>query len=151
MPDIIELCREAWHGSRTESQPEYDDLIESYRDMLTKRAEAILAGEYVSDGPFTAFEVLVRDSTRRAAEQANAEKAVKAELKQEVLEEKEHLEPKGKLPDDFPALTKLHDAGINTYGQLAKVEDLTSIEGIGPVAVKQIQKRLKADEKELNK
>jgi len=153
MADIIELCREAWIGSKGESQPAYDDLIQSYRDMLTERAERILAGEYVSDGPFQAFEILIRDSTRRAAENADAEKAkpLTTAVKEELVEEVEHKTPKGSLPDDFPAHAKLHEAGINTYGQLAKVDDLTTINGVGPVLAKEITKCLKADEKELNK
>lgn len=136
MVDIIELCREAWQQSKLESQPAYDELIPSYRDMLTARAEATLAGEYVSDGPFAAFETLIRDSTRRTAEVADAAK----------LAPKHHL--KGKLPEDFPSWAKLHEAGINTYGQLAKTDDLTTIDGIGPAGEKQIRARLKADEKE---
>ena len=66
-------------------------------------------------------------------------------------EEKEHLDLKGPLPSDFPSHAKLHDAGINTYGQLNKVENLTTIYGVGPAAAKAIKKRLKSDAKTLNK
>ena len=151
--DLIELCRKSWEGSRTELQPAYDDLLPSYQAMLIKRAEEVLAGSYVTDGPWQGFEILVRDSTRRAAEQADAEKAQAAEPEAEptTQEEKEHLELKGALPSDFPSLSKLHEARINTYGQLNKVEDLTTIDGIGPATAKAIKKRLKAEAVALNK
>lgn len=54
---------------------------------------------------------------------------------------------KGQLPKDFPALDKLHSHGINTYGQLAKVENLKVIAGIGPKAAEKIANRLVEDVK----
>lgn len=39
---------------------------------------------------------------------------------------------KGKLPEDFPHLSVLNEAGIGTYAQLNKhAEDYTTIPGIG--------------------
>ncbi len=56
---IIESCRSAWNGTKKAHQPDYDALIESYRDMLTARAEAVLATGMTDDGPFAAFEQAV--------------------------------------------------------------------------------------------
>jgi hypothetical protein len=45
-----------------------------------------------------------------------------------------------KLPDDFPHLSTLNAAGINTELQLAKYsEDYTKIPGIGPSGAKDIE------------
>ncbi len=49
-------CRYAWNSTKKSTQPDYDDLIESYRDMLTARAEAVMATGMADDGPFAAFE-----------------------------------------------------------------------------------------------
>ncbi len=49
-------CRYAWNSTKKAHQPEYDQLIESYRDMLTARTEAVLATKMADDGPFAAFE-----------------------------------------------------------------------------------------------
>jgi hypothetical protein len=53
---IIDTCRAAWNGTKQAHQPVYDDLIESYRNMLTARAEAVMATKLADDGPFAAFE-----------------------------------------------------------------------------------------------
>lgn len=53
---IIDTCRAAWNGTKQAHQPVYDDLIESYREMLCARAEAVLATGLVDDGPFAMFE-----------------------------------------------------------------------------------------------
>jgi|SRR6185369_3265741 len=54
--------------------------------------------------------------------------------------------PKGKLPADFPSHDLLHDAGINTYGQLIKQRDseegLEGVDGIGPALAKKIEEAL---------
>src|SRR5262245_33974056 len=52
---------------------------------------------------------------------------------------------KGRLPDDFPGIAALHEAGINTYTQLSKVADLTEIPGIGPATAEKIQAELGAE------
>lgn len=51
---------------------------------------------------------------------------------------------KGKLPEDFPGHAALADAGINTYGQLAKVEDVTTIPGIGEATAAKIAEALQS-------
>lgn len=55
---------------------------------------------------------------------------------------------KGPLPDDFPGHDVLHDAGINTYGQLFKQRDsdegLIGVPKVGPALVSKIQERLAA-------
>ena len=56
---IIDTCRSSWNGTKKAHQPDYDELIESYRDMLTARAEAVLATGMCDDGPFAAFEQAV--------------------------------------------------------------------------------------------
>lgn len=55
------------------------------------------------------------------------------------------VELKGSLPADFPAHDLLHDAGINTYTQLSKVDDYTTIAGVGPVNAEKIANRLIED------
>lgn len=60
MTDIATICCIAWNGSKKSHQPDYDELIESYRTMLTARAEAVIAAGAVSDDvPFQAFEAAV--------------------------------------------------------------------------------------------
>ncbi len=49
-------CRYAWNSTKKSHQPEYDQLIQSYRDMLTARAEAVMATGMADDGPFAGFE-----------------------------------------------------------------------------------------------
>ncbi len=49
---------------------------------------------------------------------------------------------KGPLPKDFPARELLRDAGINTYTQLGKIDDFTSIAGIGGATAEKIANRL---------
>lgn len=160
MPDINETCKTAWDSTKKEHQPAYDTLEQSYKEMLINRAGAIKGGVEMEDGPFAAF-----DAKALALSGAPIESALppetEAELAQEAVDEtgvveippevKEHLDLKGQLPRDFPVRDKLHDASINTYGQLAKVEDLTTIDGIGPATAKSIVKRLRADTKTLNK
>lgn len=53
---ITDTCRYAWNSTKKSTQPDYDDLIQSYRDMLTARAEAVKATGMADDGPFAAFE-----------------------------------------------------------------------------------------------
>lgn len=49
---------------------------------------------------------------------------------------------KGPLPDDFPGRAALADAGITSYGKLRRVDDLTSIAGIGDVTAGEIKAAL---------
>lgn len=58
--DITSICRSAWNASKGASQPDYDDLVEAYRSMLSARAEGVIATGTVSgDAPFHAFESAV--------------------------------------------------------------------------------------------
>lgn len=160
MPDMNEICKTAWDSTKKEHQPAYDTLEQSYKEMLINRAGAIKGGVEMEDGPFAAFDARV--ASQLGAPEPVAE--VPAEVKEELVEEavteeaesepepeKEHVQPKGPLPKDFPKHDLLHEAGINTYGQLLKCDDLTAIEGIGPATAKEIAKRLRADERALNK
>ena len=163
MPDINEICKTAWDSTKKEHQPAYDALEQSYKEMLINRAGAVQGTGLLEDGPFAAFDTSVYSATHALNVSpepdpvADVPPAVKEELVEEAVAEeaapepKERVEPKGALPKDFPKHDLLHEAGINTYGQLCKVEDLTSIEGIGPATAKEIAKRLKADTKALNK
>ena len=45
---------------------------------------------------------------------------------------------RGPLPDDFPGRAALAEAGVNTYGQLRRVSDLTAIPGIGKATAEKI-------------
>jgi hypothetical protein len=42
------------------------------------------------------------------------------------------------LPEDFPGLAALTDAGLSTYAAVRGVEDLTTIPGIGKVTAEKI-------------
>jgi hypothetical protein len=165
MPDINEICRTAWDSTKKEHQPAYDTLEQSYKEMLINRANLAASGRVIDEGPFKEFDTRVAVQCEvpddAAADVAETVDEVPPEVKEELVEEavaeeaspepKEHVEPKGPLPKDFPKHDLLHEAGINTYGQLCKVEDLTTIEGIGPETAKKIAKRVKADERALNK
>ena len=48
----------------------------------------------------------------------------------------------GPLPDDFPGRSALADAGINTYAQLRKVDDVTDLPGVGPATAAKIAEAL---------
>lgn len=161
MPDI-KLIREVWDGTKREDQPCFDEQPFEFRSLLEIRADRVLdAQEPTGDGEFVEFEQGILNGGAHKVEPVDDVSEPPAEVKEELVEEviaeqeaeteKEHVEPKGQLPQDFPAHDKLHEAGINTYGQLCKVEDLTEIPGIGPETAKLIKKRLKADEKALNK
>jgi hypothetical protein len=159
MPDTNEICKEAWDSTKKEHQPAYDTLEQSYKEMLINRAGVVKGTGEISDGPFAAFDSHVARQFKVPEPTVDeVPPEVKEELVEEVVAEeaapepeREHLELKGPLPKDFPKHDLLHEAGINTYGQLLKLESFTEIEGIGPETATKIAKRLKADEKALNK
>lgn len=62
--DIIELCRSAWNATRKDHQPAYDDLTESYRNLLTQQAAGAVQGQ-ISDGPFASFDSQVCAATQK--------------------------------------------------------------------------------------
>lgn len=49
---------------------------------------------------------------------------------------------RGPLPDDFPGVTALRDAGITTYAKLRAYGDVTDIPGIGAATEAKIQAAL---------
>lgn len=163
MQDVNEICKTAWDSTKKEHQPAYDTLEQSYKEMLINRAGAIQNATELEDGPFKEFDtrVSVQLEVPEPAEAEEPVADVPPDVKEELVEEavaeeaapeaKEHVEPKGPLPKDFPKHDLLHEAGINTYGQLCKVEDLTTIDGIGPAHAKEIAKQLRADTRALNK
>jgi hypothetical protein len=55
---IEDVCRAAWEATRQAASTPYDQLTAEYRARLTKRAEAVLAGEWPS-GAWKAFETQV--------------------------------------------------------------------------------------------
>lgn len=60
----------------------------------------------------------------------------------EAPEDKQMPAPENKaagLPEDMPGLDKLTDAGFMTLEEVAEVEDLTDIDGIGAVTAERIQ------------
>jgi len=139
------IAAEAWNEVKKDSQPLYDDLSMESKSRLLDTARQVESGD-----PNIAFACAVAENLARAKMPA-IEEAVEEDSEEVTTpEEKEHLDLKGPLPADFPAHDKLHEAGINTYPQLNKVDDLTEIEGIGAATVKAIKKRLKADAKTLN-
>jgi predicted flap endonuclease-1-like 5' DNA nuclease len=86
---------------------------------------------------FTATETLEEVETARLERARRREEAQPKELK-------------GPLPKNFPLHDLLRDAGINTYTQLSKVEDYTSIDGIGPANAEKIANRLIKDSQKEN-
>jgi len=153
------VASEAWNKVKKDSQPDYDNLPVEFKSELLERATRVEGGD-----PKVMFSCAVAEQLAQspaepepvvAEPEALAEPTepedTEPEAEPTTQAEKDHLELKGPLPSDFPSHAKLHDAGINTYGQLNKVEDLTEIDGIGPASVKAIKKRLKADARTLNK
>lgn len=51
---------------------------------------------------------------------------------------------KGPLPDDFPGVTALRDAGITTYAKLRDYGDVTDVPGIGAATEAKIKAALAA-------
>lgn len=86
------------------------------------------------------------DAAVTAAEQAEAQKAVDAEAadeKEDAAEApKTNGSKSGPLPDDFPGVTALRDAGIKTYAQLRAAGDVTQIPGIGDATAAKIKAAL---------
>ncbi len=84
---ITDTCRFAWNSSKKAHQPEYDALIESYRDMLSARAEAVLATGMTDDGPFAAFEQAVLNAPPEpvASSDQGYEQVTDAEGQREII------------------------------------------------------------------
>ncbi len=59
MADIVAVCRVAWNASKKPTQPEYDELIESYRGMLLARAEKAIREGVTSGDALDGFEQAV--------------------------------------------------------------------------------------------
>lgn len=152
---------EAWNIVKQPQQPEYSDLPMAYKSQLLDHATHAKSGEPLpeDDSPFSQFERAVAGETPEPEIEVPVQIADTVEVEpieddanedDAKVEEVEKQEPKGPLPDDFPAHDKLHAAGVNTYGQLAKVEDVTFIDGIGVETAKAIAKRVKAETRKLN-
>jgi hypothetical protein len=69
---------------------------------------------------------------------------VKGSLPEHLRPVKPNLALRGKLPEGFPGLAALNAAGITTYGQARKVDDWTTIAGVGPSNAAKIQAALAA-------
>ena len=98
---IIDSCRSAWNGTKKAHQPDYYDLIESYRDMLTARAEAVLATSLVDDGPFAAFEQAVLNAPPEPA--VSSDQGYEQVTDEPFYDEPIHLESQGEAviaPDE---------------------------------------------------
>lgn len=171
---LKDVACNAWNAVKQPQQPEYEDLPIAFKSKLLDRAKHAKSGASIEedDSPMAKFEravigeiptevkeelaeeVIVESTEAQVEVQLEAEETPESAEepdKPEETEEKEPLEPKGPLPDDFPARDKLHAAGVNTYGQLAKTEDVTVIDGIGVGTAKTIAKRVKAETRKLNK
>lgn len=56
-----------------------------------------------------------------------------AEQLEELSSMSAHLQADaGDLPDDFPGVKRLREAGVESFGDLLRTEDLQEIDGIGP-------------------
>lgn len=98
--DINELCRKAWQFSS--GHPDYDELIESYRDALRSRAERVIEERTAPDGDdiFSRFErnVLELVVPERFHQPNPIPAEVKAELVEEAVAEKPPLPKKKAKP-----------------------------------------------------
>ncbi len=55
---IITVCRAAWQSTKQDHQPDFDDLIPSYQNMLQQRAAgAIASGVANNAGPLASFDL----------------------------------------------------------------------------------------------
>ena len=108
--------------------------------MAIYLAKATIISE-MSDGTVRA-QVAEYDETGKLLSQTD-ETAGAPSAESEALPDKPAEELKGKLPDDFPGHSALMDAGIHTYAQLRKVDDLTSIPGVGEITAGKITDALK--------
>lgn len=91
--DIESLCREAWKFSS--GHPDYDELIESYRDMLRTRAERVIEERTApnGDGILERFERNVLELV--VPERFHQPNPIPVEVKEELVEEAvEEAQPK---------------------------------------------------------
>lgn len=97
---IITVCRQAWGTTKKDHQPAFDDLIQSYQNMLQARATgAITSGVPNDDGPLASFDqaaIKANVEIEPPALEAELPSEVKAELVQEVVEELPAPTPKRK-------------------------------------------------------
>ncbi len=101
MIDYVQIYRSAWNATKKSHQPAYDDLVESYRNLLTQRAAGAMQG-IISDGPFGAFESQVYTATRPKSQKPERvtdepEEEVKPS-EPEPIPEPEKPEPKKAAP-----------------------------------------------------
>ena len=91
--DIESLCREAWRFSKTEVQPDYDELVESYKDMLRTRAGRVVEERTApnGDGIFERFERNVLELV--VPERFHQPNPIPVEVKEEPVEEAVEEEP----------------------------------------------------------
>jgi hypothetical protein len=59
------------------------------------------------------------------------------------VEDAKEKPSQGHLPEDFPGYSALEAAGITTFAQLRKVDDLVSVPGIGEATAAKIADALK--------
>jgi len=89
---------------------------------------------------------VVSASFEPADEPAADEKDVKPKEQEaettEVDPDADTVPLKGKLPEGFPGYAALDAAGIHTYAQVRKVDDLTTIDGIGAATAAKIEEAL---------
>lgn len=50
------MIRAAWQSSKKGHQPDFDDLIQPYQNMLQARAEAAIVSGVPGDGPLVVFD-----------------------------------------------------------------------------------------------
>jgi len=81
---------------------------------------------------------------RKAKEEADAEaERLRLEAEAETVRKVEAFESSA-LPEDFPGLAALKEAGVLTFGQLRVVESLTSIKGIGEATATEVMAAAKS-------
>lgn len=95
--DVIELCRTAWRFSS--GHPDYDELIESYRDMLTTRAERVIEERTAPNGDniLERFERNVLELV--VPERFHQPNPIPVEVKEELVEEVIEEAPKSEIKE----------------------------------------------------
>ena len=158
-----ELAAAAWEAVRKSNDGSWNVLPIGIKAKLTDLAGRYRGGGKVAEGDYppegfaekcaeladapTGDPVVSADSPPVLAGIEHEDTVIPSPNPEDVdpLKDEEDA-PKGKLPPDFPSHDLLHEAGINTYGQLIKQRDseegLEGIAGIGPATAKKIEEAL---------
>jgi hypothetical protein len=115
----------------------------------TQRCSHVLKSHTESTPEETVDGEVVKAGKREVADEVCGELfVVDEDATRTAAEVKPAAPTKGKLPDDFPGVSALRDAGITTYTKVRKAStagELTDLPGIGAVTAAKISDALAAD------